>query len=100
MGRQFSAICKVVALPVGKQVVLDNVVRRLRRRFRRNSAILALRRSRSVPLCGKNGPFVTSGLFGIEQLVEIGVSRIHARGADRLDLFSGSSTVAKLRRLS
>jgi hypothetical protein len=36
-------------------------VRRLRRRFRRNSATLAQRRSRSVRLCDKNRPFVTSG---------------------------------------
>lgn len=54
MGCQFSAIRKVVALPV-------NAVRRLRRRFRRNSATPPQRRSRSVPLCDKNGSFVTSG---------------------------------------
>jgi hypothetical protein len=62
MSCQFPAICKVVARPVGKHLFPVNAVRRLRRRFRRNSATLAQRRSRSVRLCDKNGPFVTSGL--------------------------------------
>src|SRR5271169_3112050 len=62
MGCQFSAICKVVAQPVGNHLFPVNAVRRLRRRYRRNSATPAQRRSRSVPLCDKNGPFVTSGL--------------------------------------
>jgi hypothetical protein len=61
MSCQFPAICKVVARPVGKHLFPVNAVRRLRRRFRRNSATLAQRRSRSVRLCDKNGPFVTSG---------------------------------------
>jgi hypothetical protein len=59
--RLFPAICKVVARPVGKHLFPVNAVRRLRRRFRRNSAALAQRRSRSVRLCDKNRPFVTSG---------------------------------------
>jgi hypothetical protein len=58
MSCQFPAICKVVARPVGKHLFPVNAVRRLRRRFRRNSATLAQRRSRSVRLCDKNGPFV------------------------------------------
>jgi hypothetical protein len=61
MGCQFSAICKVVAQPVGNHLFPVTDVRRLRRRSRRNSATPAQRRSRSVPLCDKNGPFVTSG---------------------------------------
>jgi len=61
MGCQFSAICKVVAQPVEKHLFPVNAVRRLRRRFRRNSATLAQRGSCSVRLCDKNGPFVTSG---------------------------------------
>jgi hypothetical protein len=52
-----------VARPVGKHLFPVNAVRRLRRRFRRNSATLAQRRSRSVRLCDKNRPFVTSGQF-------------------------------------
>jgi hypothetical protein len=40
--------------------------RRLRRRFRRNSVTPAQRRSRSVRLCDKSGPFVTSGLTAIQ----------------------------------
>jgi hypothetical protein len=61
MGCQFSAICKVVAPPVGNHLFPVNDVRRLRRRSRRNSATPPQRRSRSVPLCDKNGPFVASG---------------------------------------
>jgi hypothetical protein len=64
MSCQFPAICKVVERPVGKHLFPVNAVRRLRRRFRRNSATLAQRRSRSVRLCDKNRPFVTSGLIG------------------------------------
>jgi len=65
MGCQFSAICKVVAQPVEKHLFPVNAVRRLRRRFRRNSATLAQRGSCSVRLCDKNGPFVTSGLVAV-----------------------------------
>jgi hypothetical protein len=36
MGCQFSAICKVVAQPVGNHLFPVNAVRRLRRRSRRN----------------------------------------------------------------
>jgi hypothetical protein len=61
MGCQFSAISKVVAQPVGNHLFPVNAVRRARRGSRRNSATPAQRRSRSVPLCDKNGPFVTSG---------------------------------------
>ena len=64
MGCQFSAVCKVVEQPVGNHLFPVNAVRRLRRRFRRNSATPAQRRSRSVPLCDKNGPFVTSARDG------------------------------------
>jgi hypothetical protein len=60
MGCQFSAICKVVAPPVGNPLFPVTDVCWLRRRSRRNSATPA-QRSRSVPLCDKNGPFVTSG---------------------------------------
>jgi hypothetical protein len=63
MSCQFPAICKVVARPVGKHLFPVNAVRRLRRRFRRNSATLAQRGSRSVRLCDKNRPFVTSGRY-------------------------------------
>jgi hypothetical protein len=53
---------KKVAQLVGKHLFPDNAVRSLGCRFRRNSATPAQRRSRSVPLCDKNGPFVTSAL--------------------------------------
>jgi hypothetical protein len=67
MSCQFPAICKVVARSVGKHLFPVNAVRRLRRRFRRNSATLAQRRSRSVRLCDKNRLFVTSGQKGADR---------------------------------
>jgi hypothetical protein len=63
MGCQFSAICKVVVQPVGNHLLPVTDVRRLRRRSLRNPTNPAQRRSRSVPLCDKNWPFVTSGLY-------------------------------------
>jgi hypothetical protein len=53
-----------------------------RRRFRRNSASLAQRHSRSVRLCDKNRPFVTSGHFerrSIAERTKDGIAAARAR---------------------